>query len=112
VKRCFKWAHSQGHLLADPTGDITLPKLPRRLPKTIYSVEEIEKILLQPDLKIRQGLRDRTLMEVFYATAIRRNEALALLPEDIDRHRSTLWIREGKEEKTELFPLVKEPLTG
>jgi integrase/recombinase XerD len=56
---------------------MSLLKKPRRLPRTLLSLEEARKIVEAPDTSKALGYRDRTLLEVLYATAIRRAELLA-----------------------------------
>lgn len=60
---------------------IELPYSGKALPKALSSVAEIEKILAQSLQSGVHGLRDRAILEVFFATGIRRSELMML---DID----------------------------
>ncbi|MBK9951402.1 MAG: hypothetical protein IPP10_07760 [Candidatus Competibacteraceae bacterium] len=54
------------------------------MPHTLLSVEDIEAVFAQPDLSTAEGLRDRAILEVFYATGIRRLELANLDLSDVD----------------------------
>ncbi|ELM8658205.1 phage integrase N-terminal SAM-like domain-containing protein, partial [Escherichia coli] len=71
----FRWMAQQNLILANPAADLELPRLEKRLPRYILSVDEVEQVLAQPDLTTPGGIRDRALMEVLWSTGIRRSEA-------------------------------------
>ncbi|MEO0202256.1 MAG: site-specific tyrosine recombinase XerD [candidate division WOR-3 bacterium] len=62
---------------------LELPKKEEFIPD-IMTVEEIELLLKQPDITTEKGLRDRTIMELLYATGMRVSEALSLKVYDIN----------------------------
>ncbi|MBK6585168.1 MAG: tyrosine-type recombinase/integrase [Gammaproteobacteria bacterium] len=80
----------------DPTADFVLPRLPRRLPRGILSVREIEVICTQSQRQGLRGIRDRALVEVLYATGIRRIELSRLDLRDVDLEVGTVVVRRGK----------------
>lgn len=82
-----------------------LPRPEKRLPKAVLTPDEAEAVLHQPDLETLVGLRDRVILEVFYATAIRRLELGALKLWDIDYERACLTVRQGKGNKDRIVPL-------
>lgn len=106
----FKWMSKQNLILSNPASDLELPKLEKRLPRHILSINEIEHILAQPKLQTLQGLRDRALLEVLWSTGIRRLEAASLALYDIDRERKTLTIRLGKGKKDRVVPIGQRAL--
>lgn len=63
-----------------------------------------------PDLDTAQGLRDRALLELFYATGIRRAELSAVNGADIDHERGTLHVRRGKGGKARIVPVGERAL--
>lgn len=87
-----------------------LPKAPRQLPKDIPSIEEIELILFQASLSRRMKLRNRAIMEVFFATGIRRSELANLNIKDINFKEGTLLIRGGKGKKDRIIPIAERAL--
>jgi hypothetical protein len=84
VRRFFGWLCRSGVLPANPAADLDLPrKQSRQLPKSL-SVEEIDRILSIPNPADPFGLRDRTILELFYATGIRPTEMSNLDHGDYD----------------------------
>jgi integrase/recombinase XerD len=110
---------AQGWLLADPSKNIPRPKKPRRLPRSIMETKEVERMLAAPDTTTLRGYRDRTILEVLYSTALRREEVANLLIDDVDTDGGYVYVREGKGGKDRVVPLgqsvcdlVKSYLTG
>ena len=106
IKGFSRWLNQAQHILSNPAKDLVLPKSPHRIPR-ILSTAEIERIMAQPDLDTMFGLRNRTIMETFYATAIRSSELARLTITDIDLHRELIWIRMGKGRKDRLVPITE-----
>ena len=110
VKQYFKWLARENHILANPASDLQLPKLPKRLPRHILSVEEVEQCLSGADPATPGGLRDRALLELLYSTGIRRMEAARLSCGDLDRARGLLLVREGKGGADRVVPVGERAL--
>ncbi|MGH3442520.1 MAG: hypothetical protein ACRDUY_10875 [Nitriliruptorales bacterium] len=70
VRAFFKWAARDNRILFNPASELELPRIERRLPKHVLSIGEAERVLAQPDLDEATGVRDRAILEVFYATGI------------------------------------------
>lgn len=87
-----------------------LPRIPRRLPKNIPAVEEIELVLEQALIMGRLGLRNRAIIEVFYATGIRRIELVNVNIRDVDFQRQILTVREGKNKNDRNVPIARRAL--
>ena len=87
-----------------------LPRIPRRLPKNIPTVEEIELVLEQALIMGRLGLRNRAIIEVFYATGIRRIELVNVNIRDVDFQRQILTVREGKNKNDRNVPIARRAL--
>ncbi|HEV2474251.1 MAG TPA: tyrosine recombinase [Chthonomonadales bacterium] len=93
-----RWAQKQGYLEADPTVGIVTIKQPRRLPKALTTAET--KSLLSAANRITpDGLRDRALMELLYASGLRAGEAHLLDVADLDLQEQEVRIRQGKGNK-------------
>jgi integrase/recombinase XerD len=92
-------------LLADPSARIPNPKKPRALPRAILESAEVQKILAQPDLRTARGYRDRTILEVLYSTALRREEVANLSVADVDTGAGYVRVREGKGGRDRVVPL-------
>src|SRR5271157_5762113 len=86
----FRWMTRQNHILHNPASELELPRLGRTLPKNILSVPEIEQVMLQPNLAAPLGLRDRAILEVIYATGLRRIEIVNLKLFDLQLDRGLI----------------------
>jgi integrase/recombinase XerD len=87
-----------------------LPKLPRRLPQTVLTIEEVEVVLNQPDVSTLAGLRDRAMLEMLYSTAIRRLELALLKVFDVNTRHGTVMVRQGKGAKDRVAPIGQRAL--
>lgn len=105
VKMFFRYMFKSKYLDYDPSTEITLPKVVKKLPKALLNSNETEKVLGCADLSTSKGKRDRAMMEVLYSTAIRRAELTNLKLEDLDKERGLLWIRGGKGAKDRVVPI-------
>lgn len=101
----FRWMTQQSLILANPAADLELPRLEKRLPRHILSVEEVEQVLALPDLTTPAGIRDRALMELLWSTGIRRGEAARLETYSVDASRRTVTIVQGKGKKDRVVPV-------
>ena len=101
----FRWMTRQNHILHNPASEIDLPRLGRTLPKNILSVPEIEQVMLQPNLADLLGLRDRAILEVIYATGLRRLEIINLKLFDLQLDRGLIVVRQGKGKKDRYVPI-------
>jgi integrase/recombinase XerD len=105
LKTWFRWLSREHHILANPAADLDLPRQPKRLPRSVPSVQEVEAILAEAEPTSAQGLRDRALLEVLYATGLRRMELAGTAVYDIDLTRGILWVRHGKGGRERVVPL-------
>lgn len=87
-----------------------LPRVPRKLPLVIPAEQEIELIFHQTLAKGRMGLRDRAILEVYYATGIRRSELAQLDLADIDFTEQVITIRKGKGSLDRKVPIAPRAL--
>ena len=67
----------------DPSETLRPPKLEKKMPE-ILSVEEVDRLLKQPDLNTPKGIRDNAMMELMYATGMRVSELIHLQVSDIN----------------------------
>ena len=95
----------QNHILHNPASEIDLPRLGRTLPKNILSVQEIEQVMMQPNLADPLGLRDRAILEVIYASGLRRLEMVNLKLFDLQLDRGLIVVRQGKGKKDRYVPI-------
>lgn len=105
VKRFFGYLLETHRLLIDPTeGIVEVTRKGRKMPP-VLTIDEMKKLLEQPNLSLRMQIRDRAIMEVFYTTAIRLDELLALEIHDVDFKDKAIYIRKGKGRRQRVVPL-------
>ena len=86
LRSFFKYLRAEGIVTEDLAEGMTPPKVEKRKPQTI-SIENVEKLLNQPNGKDAKSLRDKAMLEVMYATGIRVSEIVSLKVGDVDlRH--------------------------
>ena len=98
----------EGELTLDPTELIERPRLSRPLPKTL-SRDTAGALVEGPDTTSARGVRDRTLLEVLYATGMRASECLGLRMEDVNLNAGYV-VCTGKGRKQRLVPLGAEAI--
>ena len=108
LKRLYRFLLRQGKIQADPTLNIDSPKLPRNLPVSLTEAE-VEALLLAPDIAQPLGLRDRTMLEVLYASGLRVSELVSLEAGQISLSMGVVRVL-GKGGKERLTPLGEEAL--
>lgn len=105
LRGLFRYLTKAGHIGGNPASELEPPKVPKRLPKEVLTVAEVETVLSQPDMATGVGVRDRALLEVLYSTGMRRAELAGLGALDVDAERGTVWIRHGKGRKDRIVPI-------
>lgn len=105
VRMFYRFLIRSHRVLNDPSAAIQLPKVPQRLPANILTPREVRRLLAQPDPATVIGFRDRTILELLYATGLRIMELLSLKPDDVDLTRNVVRVRRGKGNKERLLPL-------
>jgi integrase/recombinase XerD len=105
LKAFFKWLSKENYILHNPAADFPLPRVPKRLPKAILTVEEINDMLNHTQVFGKLGIRDRAILETFYSSGVRKNELVNLNIRDVDLDRKTLTIFEGKGKRDRVVPL-------
>jgi integrase/recombinase XerD len=105
LKTFFKWLTREHHIASNPASELQLPKQPKRLPRTLLAVQDIDAILHEAEPTTPAGLRDRAMLELLYATGLRRMEVPALARYDVDLNRRLVFVREGKGRRDRVVPL-------
>ena len=89
-----------------PADDLSPPRAWPSLPKSL-SLDDVDRLLAQPDTTTPRGLRDKTLIEVLYATGLRVSELVALKAGDINLEDGYLTCI-GKGDKERMVPIGHE----
>ncbi|MEO8071299.1 MAG: site-specific integrase, partial [Acidobacteriota bacterium] len=82
VRSFFRFHHVTGSIASNPSEDLESPRALAALPRFL-SADEVDALLLAPDVATPLGLRDRTLVEVLYATGLRVSELVGLHLADV-----------------------------
>jgi integrase/recombinase XerD len=109
LKRFFLFLLRQGKIQIDPSLNIDSPKLSRHLPESLTE-DDVEVLLSAPDTKQPLGLRDRTMLEVLYASGLRVSELVSLRNSQVSQDMGVVRIM-GKGNKERLAPLGEEALS-
>jgi integrase/recombinase XerD len=83
VRGLYRFLLAAGEIRRDPTEHLESPRPPRRLPRTL-SIKDAAALVESPDLSATEGLRDRAMLELLYASGLRASECLALRLEDLN----------------------------
>ena len=105
LKNFYRFLHQTGRIAINPAESIILPRQPKLLPPVLLKPRELRKLLDAPDLGNPLGFRDRTIMEVFYATGMRLSELTSLAVGDLDFEQSLITIQKGKGGKPRIVPM-------
>jgi integrase/recombinase XerD len=95
-----------GRRQTNPAEDLRPPRAWKALPRYL-SVDDVDRLLAQPDAATPRGLRDRALIELLYATGMRVSELVSLRPSDLNLDASYLTCT-GKGEKQRIVPIGDE----
>lgn len=108
LRRFFSFLIKEGQLSDDPCAGIDAPRLGRPLPTTL-SEADVNALLGAPDTTKPLGFRDRTMLEVLYATGLRVSELIGLQLIQINLRQEALRVT-GKGGKDRLVPIGEEAM--
>lgn len=101
-KRFFRWALRERLISADPTLKLLAAKQPLRMPKSLTE-PQVESLLNAPDTSTAIGERDRTMLELMYASGLRVSELVGLKVLNVSLSDNVLRVF-GKGSKERLVP--------
>ena len=108
LRNFFRFAQVQELISADPSVNLESPKIRRSLPGYLR-LEEVERLLEQPDAKTALGLRDRAMLEVLYSTGLRVSELIGLRVTDLDAKVGCVRCI-GKGDKERIVPVGRKAI--
>lgn len=106
LKRFYQYALRSNQISVDPCLRMKSAKQPVRFPKTL-SEQHVESLLAAPDVDTPLGLRDRTMLELMYASGLRVSELVLLKSVEVGMNEGVLRVT-GKGNKTRLIPFGEE----
>lgn len=105
-RRYYAWAIREHRAAADPTLKIRSAKQPPRFPSTLTE-KQVEALLAAPDIETPLGLRDRTMLELMYASGLRVSELVGLKTVEVGLNEGVVRVM-GKGSKERLVPFGEE----
>ena len=108
IRSLYRWMMAEGRIDTDVSSTVQSPKLPKRLPRTVTH-DDLARLLDAPDAFTPDGLRDRAMLELFYATGARISELSRLDVEDIDFGERVARLF-GKGSKERIVPIYRRAL--
>jgi integrase/recombinase XerD len=105
----YKFLLRDGFIKEDPLAHISAPQLDKHLPRFLTE-DEVGHLLNAPDVGTSEGVRDRAMLELLYATGLRVSELTGLVSTDINLERGLLSCR-GKGSKQRYIPIGKSALS-
>jgi integrase/recombinase XerC len=110
LKAYFRFLRKRGYIEKDPSAQVVAPKLPKRLPKAVRA-DALDQLFSTAAFgEDYEGQRDRMILELLYATGMRRAELLQLRVEDVDLRQKRLLVH-GKGKRERLLP-ISQNLAG
>ena len=108
LRRMYGYLVRESEMSHDPSARVEAPRIGRPLPKSLTE-SEVESLLDAPDVHTPLGLRDRTMLELLYATGLRVSELVRLTLVQINMRQGVVRVL-GKGSKERLVPLGEEAL--
>jgi integrase/recombinase XerD len=108
-RQFYQWLLRESRIQKDPTALIESPKLGRGLPRAL-SEQQVVGLLEAPDVETSLGLRDRTMLELMYATGLRVSELVNLEVLNLGINQGVVRVM-GKGGKERLVPMGEEALS-
>ncbi len=110
LRNFFRFGLAEGAITLDPMLNLESPKTRRRLP-VYLRMEDVDRLLNQPDLSTPYGLRDHAILEVLYSTGLRVSELVNLKVSDLEMRMGCLRCI-GKGDKERLVPVGRKALAA
>ncbi|MFM8333595.1 MAG: site-specific tyrosine recombinase XerD, partial [Candidatus Methylumidiphilus sp.] len=106
LRKLYTWLQRRGQIEHDPLVGIQSPHIGKPLPHTL-SERDVENLLAAPDVGDPLGQRDRTMLELLYATGLRVTELVSLRLDQINLRQGVIRVT-GKGSKDRLVPIGEE----
>lgn len=105
IRSLYAWLAAEHLIESDPAAAISSPKIPKNLPHALTS-EQMDELLAIPDGSKPEGIRDRAMLEVLYASGARISELAGLTLDSLNRGDATVRLF-GKGSKERIVPLYR-----
>ncbi len=108
LRSFFRYLAREGVLGDNPLADVRGPKIGRPLPRYL-TVTEVERLLDAPDRATPEGMRDRAMLDLMYASGLRATEVVTLRLENVDMNAGFVRVL-GKRGKERVVPVARATL--
>ena len=108
IRNFFRFALMEGYITDDPAATVESPKFRRSLPQFL-SLDEVERVLRQPDVSTVVGLRDKAMIELMYSCGLRVSELCGVRVSDLQMDAGCLRCV-GKGDKERIVPVGRRAL--
>ena len=106
IRRFYQYLLRENITTGDASAQLESPKLARSLPKTL-SEDDVDGLLMAPDITHPLGLRDRAMLELLYASGLRVSELVSIRMNQINLNQGVVRVI-GKGNKERLVPMGEE----
>ncbi len=106
LRRLYEYLLREDQIKQNPVSNVDAPRLGRSLPKTLTEAE-VEALLNAPDTEQATGVRDKTMLELLYATGLRVSELVGLTVQQVNLRQGVVRVT-GKGNKERLVPMGEE----
>jgi integrase/recombinase XerD len=103
VKGFYNFLQRDGFIQENPADDLSIHQVSKKIPRYLTE-EETESLIKAPDVNHLEGIRDRAILDVFYATGLRVSELVDLKVLDVELDRALIRCS-GKGSKQRIVPL-------
>lgn len=110
IRALFQYLYQENRIERDPSLELKPPKVEKRMPE-ILTVDEVDRLLKQPDLNTPKGIRDSAMLELLYATGMRVSELIHLETDDVNLTFGYVVCQENKERIIPIGNVSKDALT-
>lgn len=108
IRNFFRFALMEGYITEDPAVTVESPKFRRSLPQFL-SLDEVDRVLRQPDSSTVVGLRDKAMIELMYSCGLRVSELCGVRVADLQMDAGCLRCV-GKGDKERIVPVGRRAL--
>lgn len=102
IRNFYKYLVNSGRIDRNPVENYQLPKVKRSLP-TILKIDEVDQLLDMPDVATNKGIRDKSMLELMYATGMKVTELMSIVIYDVDLKLSYIKCK-GMKDKERIIP--------
>src|ERR1019366_8779602 len=82
IRHFFRFSLMEGYIEDDPAATVESPRFRQSLPEFL-SLDEVDRLLQQPDTSSTTGLRDKAMIELLYSCGLRVSELCGLRVADL-----------------------------